>query len=330
MPEVTLLTEADLCPLVPLDLASIDAVEAAFAALAAGTVVMPPILRLDIREWNGEVDVKTAYVPGLPSFAIKVSPGFFDNPKLGLPSVNGMMMLLSSRTGLLEAALFDNGYLTDVRTAAAGAVAARHLARADASVAAILGAGVQARLQLEALTLVRPIREARIWARDGAKAEAAAAELTKRLGIAVTAVASGEAAVRGADVIVTTTPARTPIFRAEWLEPGQHLTAMGSDAEDKNEIDPALVAAADLYVPDRLSQTRVLGELHYAIAAGLVGPDADFSELGAIAAGRAPGRTSSIERTFADLTGTGVQDTAIATLAYRRARDAGAGTRFTT
>src|SRR4029078_8127151 len=135
---------------------------------------MPPILRLDIPEHRGEVDVKTAYVPGIDGFAIKISPGFFDNPKLGLASVNGLMVLLSSHTGLVEALLLDNGYLTDVRTAAAGAVAARHLSRAEASVAAILGAGVQATLQLEALLLVRPITEARIWSRDPAQASARA------------------------------------------------------------------------------------------------------------------------------------------------------------
>lgn len=129
MPEMRILTESDLRALVPLDIAAVDAIEAAFAALATKQVAMPPILRLDIPEHRGEVDVKTAHVPGLSSFAIKISPGFFDNPKLGLPSVNGMMVLFASRTGLVKALLLDNGYLTDVRTAAAGAVAARHLGK---------------------------------------------------------------------------------------------------------------------------------------------------------------------------------------------------------
>src|SRR3546814_1386465 len=113
---------------------------------------MPPILRLDIPEHRGEVDVKTAYVPGLDGFAIKISPGFFDNPKIGLPSTNGMMVLLSARTGLVKALLLDNGYLTDVRTAAAGGVAAKHRSREDASVAAIFGAGMQAKLRSDAHT----------------------------------------------------------------------------------------------------------------------------------------------------------------------------------
>ena len=328
MADITILTEAALRHLVPLDLEAIACVEDAFHALATKPVVMPPILRLDIAEARGEVDVKTAYVPGLDSFAIKISPGFFDNPKLGLPSVNGLMVLLSAHTGLVEAMLLDNGYLTDIRTAAAGAVAARHLARADAATAAIIGAGAQARLQLAALCLVRPIRRAVLWSRDRAKAETLAAGIVAEHGIAVSVAATAEAAVAQADIVVTTTPSATPLIRAEWLRPGQHLTAMGSDAEHKNEVDPAAVVRADLYIPDSLAQTRRLGELHHAIAAGMVDPDRQFAELGAIVAGRAGGRTSPGQITFADLTGTGVQDTAIATLARRRAAAAGAGQVF--
>src|SRR5690606_31459450 len=135
---------SDLRRLVGLDLAAVDVVERAFAALATGRVVMPPILSMEIPEAHGEVDVKTAYIPGFDGFAIKVSPGFFDNPKLGLPSLNGLMILFSARTGLVEALLLDNGYLTDVRTAAAGAVAARQMAPAEVTTAGVIGAGVQA------------------------------------------------------------------------------------------------------------------------------------------------------------------------------------------
>ncbi|SEL82764.1 ornithine cyclodeaminase [Bosea lupini] len=324
MSRMLVLTEAELRRIVRLDLSAIDCIEQAFAALATRPVAMPPILRLDIPEHRGEVDVKTAYVPGFGGFAIKVSPGFFDNPRLGLPSLNGLMILFSARTGLVEALLLDNGYLTDVRTAAAGAVAARHLARPDAAVAAIFGAGMQARLQLEALALVRPLREARIWARDPRKANEAARELSRKLGFAVAAVADPQAAMRGADVIVTTTPAERPILMADWLEPGQHVTAMGSDSEHKNEVDPAAFARVT-YVTDRLSQTRRLGELASAIRAGLAAADQVFAELGEVIAGKRPGRRSSDEITLADLTGTGVQDTAIANLAAARARTAGAG-----
>jgi ornithine cyclodeaminase len=323
-----ILTEAELRTVVRLDLDAVACVENAFRALATLPVAMPPILRLDIPEHRGEVDVKAAYVPGIDGFAIKISPGFFDNPKLGLPSVNGMMVLLSARTGLVEALLLDNGYLTDVRTAAAGAVAAKHLSREDSSVAAIFGAGVQARLQLEALSLVRPIGEARIWARDEAKAAAAATEMRERLGIIVRAERDPQSAARGADIVVTTTPCEEPILKAAWLSPGQHVTAMGSDAEHKNELDPAILTRADLYVADSLKQTRRLGELHHAIAGRLIEADAEFPELGQVIAGLRHGRRAPSDLTIADLTGTGVQDTAIATLARDRARKAGAGTTF--
>lgn len=324
-PSVTIVIEPEIRRVIGLDLAVVDCVEAAFRRLAEGGVVMPPILRLDIAEQNGEVDVKTAYVPGLPGFAIKISPGFFDNPKLGLASVNGLMTLFSSTTGMLQAVLLDNGYLTDLRTAAAGAVTARHLARADATRVAILGAGVQAGLQLEALTLVRPISEARLWARDPAKAETAAARLAETLNLPVRPAATARDAMAGADIVVTTTPATTPILEAAWLEPGQHVIAMGADAEHKNEIAPEALVRADRYVADSLAQTRRLGELHHAIAAGLIAADQPFAELGQVILGTAAGRTSPGEITLADLTGTGVQDTAIATLAGERLRAEGAG-----
>jgi ornithine cyclodeaminase len=329
MANITILTETNLRQLVPLDLEAVATVEECFRALAGGSVVMPPILRLDIAEARGEVDVKTAYVPGFDGFAIKISPGFFDNPKLGLPSVNGLMVYLSATTGIVQALLLDNGYLTNVRTAAAGAVAAKHLSREDASVAAVLGAGAQARLQLEALTLVRPIRAARMWTRaaEAALATAAAAEMTQKLGIPVKAIATAAEAVNGADIVVTTTPATEPILRAEWLTPGQHVTAMGSDAEHKNEIEPAAFARVT-YVADSLKQTRRLGELHHALEARVVSADTTLAELGQVITGTAIGRRSNSDITLCDLTGTGAQDTAIATLAVTRARAARAGTVF--
>jgi len=144
------------------------------------------------------------------------------------------------------------------------------------------------------------------------------------------AATGAEEAVRHADIVVTTTPATSPILRAGWLRPGQHITAMGSDQPTKCEVEPAALARADLYVPDRLSQTRAMGELRAAIAAGAMDGASDHPELGAVVAGTAPGRTDPLQITIADLTGTGVQDTAIATLARARASETGAGTDFTT
>jgi ornithine cyclodeaminase len=323
---ITILTEKELRNCIKLDLEVIDIISDAFAALARGDAVMPPILRLDVHDHNGEMDVKTAYVRGFDSFALKMSSGFFDNPKIGLPSLSGMMTLMSSKTGRVEAVLLDNGYLTDIRTAAAGAVAARHLARKDCKTAGVLGAGTQAGLQIEALRLVRPVRRVLVWARDAEKAGAFAEGMARRLGITVETRPTPETVVRESDVVVTTTPAREPLIQVEWLHPGLHITAMGSDAEDKNEIAPVAVAAVDRLVVDSRSQSLRLGEMHHAVATGAIPEDAPATEIGSIVEGRASGRDGPEEITLADLTGTGVQDTAIALVAARKAAEKGYGT----
>src|SRR4051794_4562895 len=316
--DVVMLGEATLRARVKISREAMTVIEAAFAALGRGGVVMPPVLHVEIAERNAEMDVKKAYVPGLPSMALKVSTGFFDNPKRGLPSLSGMMALISAETGRVEAVLLDNGYLTDVRTALAGAIAADRLARADARVAGIIGTGLQARLQLEALRLVRPIERVLLWGRDPAKAEALARELEAGFGLPV-ASAPAEQVVRTADVVVTTTAARAPVILADWLHPGLHITAMGSDAPGKQELDPRILGRADRVVVDRRSQCERLGELRSALAAGTVPPDRPIDELGEIVAGSKPGRRSASEITVCDLTGTGVQDTAIAIHAVRAA-----------
>ncbi len=326
MPDIKILTERDLRQLVPLDADAVACMEEAFRLLATRPVVMPPVMSFEIPEHNGEVDVKTAYVPGIDLFAIKMSPGFFDNPKLGLPSLNGLMVLFSAKTGLVEALALDNGYLTAVRTAATGALAAKWLARSDARTAGIIGSGEQARLQLQALSLVRPIESACLWGRDPGRAAACAEACAEALGIPVDAAESVEEVLAASDIVVTTTSAQAPLIEADWLRPGQHLTAMGADADYKNEVAPEALARAELYVPDRLPQCIERGELRSALAAGLAAADGDFPELGDIVAGKAPGRSSERMITLCDLTGTGLQDTAIAALAARRAEAADAGT----
>ena len=317
--DIRIVTEAELRRVVALDIDTVDVIERAFAALTAGGVVMPPILSMDLPDVHGEVDVKTAYIPGFDGFAIKVSPGFFDNPKLGLPSLNGLMILFSASTGLVEAVFLDNGYLTDIRTAAAGAVAARHLAPDTVETAGVIGTGVQARLQTQAAHLVRPFRRLLVWGRDRARAEACAAELAASLNITAEVCETPERLVRDSQLVVTTTPSRTPLVRAEWLHPCLLVTAMGSDQSGKQEIAPEALAVADLYVCDRVSQCAVSGELEGARAAGLMVGHTP-PELGQIIAGPGIDRTGCI---ICDLTGTGVQDTAIATHVFARLGDAG-------
>jgi len=322
--DVLVLTEAELRECVRLDLGAVDVIERAFRALAAGAVVMPPILSMKIPEANGEVDVKTAYIPGFDGFAIKVSPGFFDNPKIGLPSLNGLMILFSARTGLVDALFLDNGYLTDVRTAAAGAVAARHLAPETVTTAGVMGTGVQARLQIEAAHLERPFGRVLVWGRDQKKAAACAADIAAALGVEARAETDPARLVGESQLVVTATPSEEPILKAEWLHPGLHITAMGSDQEGKTEIDPRALVEADAYVCDRISQCELLGELAGAKRAGLWTAERP-AELGEVCEGAKPGRSGARDVTICDLTGTGAQDTAIATHALAKALAAGLG-----
>lgn len=328
MRDVLILTEAELRQAVSLDLGAVDLVADAFAKLSGGQVVMPPILRMDMDDRNGEVDVKTAYVQGLDGFAIKVSPGFFDNPAKGLSTTSGLMVVHDAETGFVKAVLLDNGYLTDVRTAAAGAVAARALSNPDAQCATVIGSGTQARLQIQALSLVRDLKKVLVWGRDPAKAARCAEDLSHSLAIDISVAPSIEEAVRMSEIVVTTTPSRAPLITAEMLHPGLHITAMGSDAEHKNELAPEVVAEADLFTCDKHEQSARLGELHHAVGAGTVPEDMPVVELGAVVSGCHPGRPSPQAVTVCDLTGTGVQDTAIATYAVSVALERGFGTRI--
>ncbi|MBZ4022861.1 cyclodeaminase [Rhodobacter sp. TJ_12] len=325
MADIRILTEAELRRLIALDPDTVDVIEAGFRALAEGGVVMPPVLSMAIEAHHGEVDVKTAYVPGFAGFALKVSPGFFDNPKIGLPSLNGLMILLSAQTGLVQAVFLDNGYLTDLRTAAAGAVAARHLAPATVETAGVIGTGVQARLQLQAAHLVRPFQRALVWGRDAQKAAACAKDIAAATGADVTVAPDIATLMAQSQLVVTTTPATTPLITAEMLHPRLHITAMGADQAGKTEITPHALQAAGLYVCDRVSQCALMGELRGAHALGLMADTPP--ELGQIIAGQLPGRHEPAQITICDLTGTGVQDTAIAChVAQKLAQSGDAGT----
>lgn len=314
MSDVAVLHEAALRRLVPIDLELIDAIEASFVALAAGTVVMPPVLHMDLPAINAELDVKTAWMPGVPGFAVKISAGFFDNPARGLPSLGGLMAVMDAATGRPRALLLDNGYLTDARTAAAGAVAARQLARPDASRVVVIGTGLQARLQVQALALVRSLSRIVVWGRDATKARAAADDLQAILDVPSAPASDLAAEVPGADIIVCTTSSRTPLLFADAIRPGMHVTAMGSDAPGKQEVDASLLASTDLLVCDRHAQAVRLGELQHASSAD----QARAVELGLLLAQRS-GRRDTRQTTLCDLTGLGVQDTAIAALALARA-----------
>lgn len=301
---------------VKIDRDALNTVEEAFAALGRGQVVQPPILSMSMEEYNSEVDVKTAHIQNWERFAIKVSTGSFDNPQRGLPSLNGLMMVFSAKTGLVEAVLFDEGYLTAVRTALAGAIAAKYLSRATSRRVTVLGAGEQARLQLEALTLVRDIEHIDVWARRGEEAERYAEEMRAK-GFEVEAHDDVKSACANADIIVTATPAREPLLEASALPEGVHVTAMGSDSPDKRELDEQVLIRADAFVCDTRAQSEHNGELKVFAAQGKEPPFKVF-ELGRVIAEQQKLRLSEATITVCDLTGTGVQDTAIANFALDR------------
>jgi len=323
---ITIVNETQLRELVHLDHEALDAVAAGFTALATADVALPPIMRIDVHDRGGEVDVKSAYVPGSDRFAIKIAAGFWDNPtKCDLPSGSGQMIVLSATTGRCEAVLLDNGYLTDVRTALAGALAARHLARESIETAGQIGAGAQGRYQMQALQLVHQYRRLLVFDLDEGRLDAYVEEMPDTLGVEVVKAGSAEQVVRESDVVTTSTPSQQPFVRAEWLHAGLHLTAMGADAEHKQELFPEGIDRADLVVCDRKSQVFRLGELHHARDAGTISETDEVHELGELTAGQHPGRQDDAHITLADLTGVGVQDVAISLFALQRAEDQGVG-----
>ena len=311
-----ILHQEQIKKLVSLNEDLIPIIENAFVSLSEGKATTPPIMRLDIPEFHGEEDVKTAYIKGLDSFAIKIALGFFNNPSIGLPSSNGLMILFDSKTGALKAVLLDQGYLTDIRTAIAGAIASKHLANLEVSNVGIIGVGMQAQLQLQALMLVRKPTNAFIWGRNKEKTSIYIDSMKKKFKINFHQCLNIEELCEKCEIIITTTPSKEPLIKDDWLKKGMHITAMGSDAEHKNELDPRIIKSCNLYVPDKQSQTNVLGELHHAIKKEIVDKNKKFKELGEIIKNPNLGRQTKNDITVCDLTGTGVQDTAIARHTY--------------
>jgi ectoine utilization protein EutC len=332
---IVVLTEPEIRQLVSLDDEALAAIEDAFSRLAAGLADVPPIVGLFVPSRHGEVDVKAAYIHGLPSLAVKIASGFFDNGVHGLPSGSGLMVVLSAVTGFPQAVLLDNGYLTDVRTALAGAAAAKYLAPASVRTVGVVGAGTQGRLQVRALRLVRGFERVLVHDRSAAAADAYVREMSAWFDAAgggaahvTVAQADAETLVRESQVVVTCTPSHDPIVRAAWLHPGLHVTAMGADTPEKQELEAAVLARADRLACDLKAQCVARGEFHHALASGALGSDANVCELGELTSGRRAGRQRDGEITVCALTGVGVQDTAIALLAYSRARARGLGTPF--
>ena len=303
---------------------AIAAVREAFAAADRGDAVMPAPFGMHLPDAGGEVHVKGAYLAGAPVFAVKTATGFYRNAERGLAVSGGMTMVHDAMTGALQMLIADGGLLTDLRTAAAGAVAADLLARPGARSAAVIGTGGQARYQLQALLQVRPIEQVTVWGRRRQAAEQYRRDMAAA-GVAVSVAATAREAVQGAEVVITATSSTGPLIDAGWLARGAHVTAAGSDMPHKQELDPRIVVAAGKYVPDSIDAAADSGELHHALQAGLLEVGSVYGELTAVASGRLAGRTNGDELTVADLTGLGIQDAAVAALAARLAGEHGAG-----
>lgn len=290
-------------------------IEEGFVAYSRGQVVVPPVGEILFDDPPGDVHIKSGYIRGDDWYVIKIASGFPDNPKIGLPSGHGLMLLFGRRTGLLEAVLLDEGYLTNLRTAVAGAIVAKVLAPRRIGTAGIVGAGAQGRLQLEWLRRVREFEEAVVWGLDEAELAAYVRDMAP-LGLRIRTTRRIEDVPAAADVIITCTPSTTPLLKADWIRPGTHITAIGSDTPVKQELEPAILAKADRVVVDSLSQSELRGEVFRAVQAGAIGRE-KLVELGQVIADPSLRRASDKEITVADLTGVAVQDVQIAKAVWR-------------
>jgi len=293
-------------------------IEAGFVAYSRGQVVVPPVGEMIFENPPGDVHIKYGYIRGGEAYVIKIASGFYENPRLGLSSSNGLMLLFSQRTGELLAILLDEGYLTNIRTAAAGAVVAKHLAPRDVTRAGILGAGIQGRLQAEYLRRVRDIRELVVWGLDETELAAYVRDVTP-LGFEVRTTLQAREVAASCRLIVTCTPSTRPLLLAEWIRPGTHITAMGSDTPEKQELDPAILQRADRVVVDSLSQAELRGECYRAMKAGVLSRDR-LVELGTVIEREDLRRRSDEETTVADLTGVAVQDIQISQAVWAAVR----------
>lgn len=305
---------------------TIEVVEKVFAEYAYGRTVTPPVLTLPVISQRGEINVKICYVDDLQVAGGKVVSFYEGNAEKGLPSVMGTILLFNGETGELFA-LMDGGYITTARTGALGALSAKYLAREDAKIVGVIGAGTQARIQLEALKLVKPqINEIRVFSRTQTNTQRYADEMKSKLGIPVQVVGSVREAVEGTSIIITATNAYEPLVNDDWLSPGVHIIDIGADGEGMQELDPEIFSRARTFC-DSLDQCAVIGELQHPLEARIITRE-QVTEIGDVIIGKAPGRLHDDEITVFDSTGVAIQDVAVGYLVYQLAEMADVGTVF--
>jgi ornithine cyclodeaminase/alanine dehydrogenase-like protein (mu-crystallin family) len=304
---------------------AIAAMRDAFAQLSRGEVTLPTRLRLDAIAERGAALVMPCHSRVQKLFSLKMVTVFDGNPHHGLPLVQATVILTDGSTGT-PLAVVDGASLTAIRTGAASGLATDLLARADSTIAAVIGTGVQARTQLEAVCCVRPIRLARVYSRNAAGADRFAVEMSRQLGLDVKRAESSSAAIEDADVICTATGSTAPVFEDRALPPGAHINAIGSYRPDMIEIPIATVQRARVVVDHRASALEEAGDLLASYRTGLIAESHFSTELGDIVLGRSSGRTSAADITLFKSVGVAIQDLCATTRALENARRLGIGT----
>ena len=291
----------------------IPMIKEGFIAYSEGRSVVPPVGELSFMEPPGDVHIKYGYIAGAKYYVIKIASGFYKNEKLGLPTGAGLMLLFDQKTGENVALLADEAYLTDVRTAVAGAICAQQFANKIHCIG-VIGTGLQARMQVEYLKKITACRKVMVWGRNSEKSKEYCSYMMK-LGFEVRICDSPKYITDSCNLIITTTAATEPILFTDDIQPGTHITAMGSDTPAKQELDSNILGKADCVIADSISQCVERGEISHALKDGKLAKN-DIVELGHVLNGQNPGRTSSEQLTVADLTGVAVQDIQIATAVY--------------
>ena len=292
------------------DIDVVDVIAQGFKALSEEKVVIPPIGEMLFPDVDGELHIKYGAIKGDEDFVVKMATGFFQNPSIGLSPFSGCMMVFSQKTGHISSVLLEEGELTNHRTAAAGAVAAKCLAPKNVNMIGIVGTGVQSRLQALYLQKMTDCRNLVIWGRNKDKAELAAVDIQK-MGYEANVIENLNDLCKVSQIIVTTTPATSPLLKREMITPGTHITAMGSDTSDKCELSPDILDLADIVAADSIEQATQRGEISQALKAGKCNKD-KLVELGSIIIDPSKGRTNDQQITIADLSGVAIQDIMIA------------------
>jgi alanine dehydrogenase len=318
-----ILGRADVEQLLTMEM-TLEAVEAAFLEHGRGTTLVPERLGLFLEEYHGVIGVMPGYMEGLRAAGVKIICHHEDNPKKhDLPASAGLVVYHDPTTGM-PLAIMDCAYITRMRTGAATGVSVKYLARADARVLGIVGAGAQASSQVAAAAQVRDLTTVKAFDLDPAATARLLGEIAD-LGLEAQAADSPREACDGVDILITCTPARSPFIQGEWIQEGMHVSSVGADMPHKRELHASVYDRADKWVTDLVDQALITGEIADAIDAGVISEGTLYATLGEIVAGQRPGRQDEAEITIFKSTGMAIQDVAAARTVYELAREQGVG-----